>query len=952
MWEVRTFHEDDQSDEYRDVYDAYEELVALKIHHGGRFTKFPDRRYERGKVHIVDLVDTEKFSVHELEEMMKELGYKSPRPTYYHFVVPGKDLDYGLHALGSDMDVIEMLKFVGKCKVFEIYTEHWVSRVNTYDLSPGVSKVVIEQLPDEPPPAKRRLMLEWKDEESDVPKDVNDVGSKQPTDQVDVNDVASKQPTDQVDVNDVANNEPTDEVDVNDVASKEDVGKKPVDIDYLDGIDISVFDDDFDPFFGAAMEKETDVVDNVSEIDGSDTDESDFEVELQNVVEEVDVDMKQFKGNTDFGVEWFEKSEVVVEKGNVPGDVNVVEMDVMDSSTDESDLEAERKALLRKLRKEKSACDDKEETVSFYVGQVFGSKEDMNMEYGGGACGKGVKVGSSGNQKKMGSTGKQKKVGSSGHVCPWVLYISKTKADDTWMVKTFVDTHECLQSMKVKACTASFLAKQIMETVSHNPEIPIKAIQLEMQRTYGQKFSHMKAFRAKTMALEKIRGSFGEQYNRLRDYAAELQRTNPNTTVKLDVENEGSSESIRFKRIYICFGALKKGFKAAKRDFLGLDGAFMKGPFPGQILTAVGLDSNNATYPVAYAIVEAETKNSWTWFLELLGDDLDLTTRSNFTFISDRQKGIIPAIAKVFPSAEHRFCVRHIHDNMKVFGRGKDLKDQVWICAAAATVPEFEQAMKTLKSMSSQAYEWLKQIPLHHWSRAHFTGRSHTDCLLNNICETFNNQLVDARDKPIITCLEYIREYLMKRIGNVNMVIQKSVGPLTPTAARVLESIKKQAMHLTVIWGGGTSYQVDGPWGDKCGVDMKDKTCSCRTWELIGIPCKHAVACIWNMASNGAEVGIPELWVHEVYWLDTWKKMYSFHLQPINGPKMWPKVDYPLKVIPPTHHKPVGRPKKKRQKSIAEITEGNKLKRVGKTVRCVKCNQEGHNKRTCKGQAP
>ncbi|KAJ9560388.1 hypothetical protein OSB04_005548 [Centaurea solstitialis] len=816
---------------------------------------------------------------------MKELGYKCPRPTYYHFVVPGKDLDYGLHALGSDMDVIEMLKFMGKCKVFEIYTEHWVSRVNTYDLSPGVSKVVIEQLPDEPPPAKRRLMLEWKDEESDVPKDVNDVGSKEPTDQVDVNDVASKEPTDQVDVNDVANNEPTDEVDV----SKEDVGKKPVDIDYLDGIDISVFDDDFDPFFGAAMEKETNVVDNE--------------------IEEVDVDMKQFKGNTDFGVEWFEKSEVVVEKGNVPRDVNVVEMDVMDSSTDESDLEAERKALLRKLRKEKSACDDKEETVSFYVGQVFGSKEgikrlidlhgiqtrrqihvqkndrmriraicrgtlpDMNMEYGGGACGKGVKVGSSGNQKKMGSTGKQKKVGSSGHVCPWVLYISKTKADDTWMVKTFVDTHECLQSMKVKACTTSFLAKQIMEIVSHNPEIPIKAIQLEMQRTYGQK-----------------------------------------RVLKLP------------------------------RGILGLDGAFMKEPLPGQILTAVGLDSNNATYPVAYAIVEAETKNSWTWFLELLGDDLDLTIRSNFTFISDRKKGIILAIAKVFPSAEHRFCVRHIHDNMKVFGRGKDLKDQVWICAAAATVPEFEQAMKTLKSMSSQAYEWLKQIPLHHWSRAHFTGRSHTNFLLNNICETFNNQLVDARDKPIITCLEYIREYLMKRIGNVNMVIQKSIGPLTPTAARVLESIKKQAMHLTVIWGGGTSYQVDGPWGDKCGVDMKDKTCTCRTWELIGIPCKYAVACIWNMASNGAEVGIPELWVHEVYWLDTWKKMYSFHLQPINGPKMWRKVDYPLKVIPPTHHKPVGRPKKKRQKSIAEITEGNKLKRVGKTVRCVKCNQEGHNK--------
>ncbi|KAJ9540608.1 hypothetical protein OSB04_027114 [Centaurea solstitialis] len=151
LWQVKTYHEGDQIDEFVDVYDAYPELVALKIHHGGKFTKFPGRRYERGKIHIVDLVDPDKFSVLELEEMMKEIGYKSPRPTYYHFVVPGKDLDYGLHALGSDRDVIEMLKFVDGCKVFEIYTEHWVSRVNTYDRSPGVSKVVIEQLPDEVP---------------------------------------------------------------------------------------------------------------------------------------------------------------------------------------------------------------------------------------------------------------------------------------------------------------------------------------------------------------------------------------------------------------------------------------------------------------------------------------------------------------------------------------------------------------------------------------------------------------------------------------------------------------------------------------------------------------------------------------------------------------------------------------------------------------------------------
>lgn len=74
------------------------------------------------------------------------------------------------------------------------------------------------------------------------------------------------------------------------------------------------------------------------------------------------------------------------------------------------------------------------------------------------------------------------------------------------------------------------------------------------------------------------------------------------------------------------------------RDLLGFDGAFMKGPFPGQLLTAVSVDSNNGIYPLAYGIVETENLESWTWFLEQLADDLDLVANSNFTFISDRQK--------------------------------------------------------------------------------------------------------------------------------------------------------------------------------------------------------------------------------------------------------------------------------------------------------------------------
>ena len=153
-------------------------------------------------------------------------------------------------------------------------------------------------------------------------------------------------------------------------------------------------------------------------------------------------------------------------------------------------------------------------------------------------------------------------------------------------------------------------------------------------------FSRMKAFRAKQIAQKHVFGDFKKQYALLWDYGLELKRTNVGTTFKVDVYSEPNvnSQTRMFKRVYVCLGPLKLGFKVGLREFLGFDGCFLKGPFPGQILSAVGLDSNNGIYPLAYSIVESENTASWTWFLDCLAEDLDLNASSNFTFISDRQK--------------------------------------------------------------------------------------------------------------------------------------------------------------------------------------------------------------------------------------------------------------------------------------------------------------------------
>nr|GEW02007.1 hypothetical protein [Tanacetum cinerariifolium] len=188
-----------------------------------------------------------------------------------------------------------------------------------------------------------------------------------------------------------------------------------------------------------------------------------------------------------------------------------------------------------------------------------------------------------------------------------------------------------------------------------------------------------------------LRGDQEQQYALLWDYCEALKKANPNTTVKIDVYRaHNPHENVRrFKRIYVCLGALKEGFMAFGRQLLGLDRAFMKGNYP-------------------------ESKESWTWFLSCLGDDFDLEANSNFTFITDRQKGLLPALKDLFPTAEHKYCIRHIHDNMNLIYKGGQYKELRWKCVTATTEAYFKRAMDEFKGYNRLAHEWLRKIPPKH----------------------------------------------------------------------------------------------------------------------------------------------------------------------------------------------------------------------------------------------
>ncbi|GJT31020.1 mutator type transposase [Tanacetum coccineum] len=547
--------------------------LTLEIHHGGWFTPTPSRSY------IVDSIT---------------------------------GLDYGLHSLNVDADVLEMSKYVKDYKIILVYVKHGSSIFVTP--KKGVSIAVNNHL--------RKGPIEFDNSP--------DICLKNPFEELDDIEGEYAHIGKQITRNEITGNEITgNEITRNESTGNEITGKQMVvhvgnssTVDDVLELGMLFETEEVGPV-GKFKEMEVDA-NNESE-EESDT-EGDYTMDSDS--EDLDYDPKHddvFTADP--------KHDTSIGGVDVQDDdLDVIDYDSFGSDLDDG-IDSERKMQLRELRrigKQKNKDPNKVRVrcqgiipalVPYVAIDNNTDKNVFSQTKGGPAIRENI------NSGKQNILGKDKTVEGKDHV---------------------------------------------IKSLATNPDIPVRAVQDQMQKQFEVGVSKMKAFRAKRIASDIMTGSYREQYSLLREYAQELINQNPGTTVRIDVQQEPNPESLTrtFRRVYVCLGALKQ---------------------------AVGVDTNNRIYPVAYALVEAESKASWCWFLNLLGEDLSIEANFNYTFIYDRQK----------------VCVRHIHENMKSQFKG---------------------------------------------------GRAKCDLLINNICEVFNRQLVDGRDQPIITCLEYIKEYLMKRI--------------------------------------------------------------------------------------------------------------------------------------------------------------------------------------------
>jgi hypothetical protein len=232
--------------------------------------------------------------------------------------------------------------------------------------------------------------------------------------------------------------------------------------------------------------------------------------------------------------------------------------------------------------------------------------------------------------------------------CSWMAFLAKIPEEETWQLRK-VGEHNCSRGHKLRIMNAKWLGPKLHNRVKESPNLKLSTIMERSQLKWGIEVGPSKAFRARGIAKDLVDGSFREQYVRIYDYAHELIRSNPHSTVRVSTQPfQGSEEQLEvpgavlcphFQRMYICFKACKESFFKCNRPIIGLDGCFLKGYYGGQLLAAIGRDPNDQMMPIAFAVVEGETKESWAWFLDLLVGDLGgVSLCKTYTFISDQQK--------------------------------------------------------------------------------------------------------------------------------------------------------------------------------------------------------------------------------------------------------------------------------------------------------------------------
>ncbi|XP_056694993.1 uncharacterized protein [Spinacia oleracea] len=366
-------------------------------------------------------------------------------------------------------------------------------------------------------------------------------------------------------------------------------------------------------------------------------------------------------------------------------------------------------------------------------------------------------------------------------------------------------------------------------------------------------------------------------------------RANPGTVVlwrKKAAEEQGKE---MFKSVFWAFAPSIQAFKHC-RPVISVDGTHLYGKYKGTLLVAVAVDGDNKIMPVAFAVVEKESIDDWTWFMACIREKV--CPRRKLCVVSDRHIGLKHAMMSdgwAPPDGFHRYCLRHMASNFQNKFKDKHLKNAIHKAALENQICKFNERMDAIGTINEKARQWWESVPLEKWALCHDEGKRY-GITTTNLSVSFNNVLKGARSLPITALVQLtfyrLNKYFDERRSSCERMLcdgQNWTGIVNQKLSHNAENANRHHVetfdHQKGIFSVKTGHRSCPGHVYKGGhthlVNLKEKSCSCQKWQLYGIPCSHVLA-----ACEFRNIDF-EPYVKPWYKVSTMEKVYTPKFHPI-----------------------------------------------------------------------
>ncbi|CAH2079452.1 unnamed protein product [Thlaspi arvense] len=517
--------------------------------------------------------------------------------------------------------------------------------------------------------------------------------------------------------------------------------------------------------------------------------------------------------------------------------------------------------------------------------------------------------------------------------CPWKIYASWVPSESVFRIKKFNRRHTCGgESWKSAHPKKNWVVSIIKERLQENPNQKTKNIADSIFEDFGIELSYCTIRRGIDEAKGGLHTSFKEAYKHLPLFMNKVVETNPGSMVDLVV-----GEDRRFQRLFLAFRSCIHGFQTGCRPLLFLDAIPFKSRYHEILLTASALDGDDGVLPVALALVDVETDETWRWFLEQV--KVSVPSLRPLTFVSDREKRLESSVPEIFENAHHGYSIHYLMEDFMRSLRGPFLGDgkpslSYYLLAAARAdrLDGFKVYTEQIKRVSRRAYDWVMQIDSKHWASALFEGEPYSH-ITSDVGEIYSKWIEEIQETSIVQKLAAFVSRIVDLVNSSQVKSQEWFTQLVPSKEESLVEECKKASVLKVFFCSDTLFEVHD--GSVQLVDISNQTCSCFGWKPTGLPCQHAIAVLNTKGRNLYD------YCSVFFTVENYRSTYSETLGPVaidlaSVENEGSSKEEDEQVLPPLFSRVQG------------VDKRIKDRKRGRSVCCTKCGGVGHNKATCK----